>query len=102
MDALGTAAMSTFDATEIGAGLEVAGPKVAGIASLVRLGVRDRTLPFGVGTAIVDERAVTGGFGIPVSRGRGQVELAVQRAARRTDGATEQAWLVSLGFGIRP
>ncbi|MBM3884990.1 MAG: hypothetical protein FJ361_03990 [Gemmatimonadetes bacterium] len=102
MDALGTAAMSTFDATEIGAGLEVAGPKVAGIASLVRLGVRDRTLPFGVGTAVVDERAFSGGFGVPVSRGRGQVDLAVQRASRRTDGATERAWLVSLGFGIRP
>ena len=102
MDALGTAAMSTFDATEIGAGLEVAGPKVAGIASLVRLGVRDRTLPFGVGTSVVDERVLAGGLGIPLSRGRGQVDLAVQRAARRTDGATERAWLVSLGFGIRP
>ena len=50
LDALGTAAMSTFDATEVGAGLEVAGPKVAGIASLVRFGVRD------VPDSVQDER----------------------------------------------
>jgi len=103
MDALGTAAMTTFDASDLGVGVEVVGPKVAGLPSILRLGLRDRTLPFGVGTAQVAERAISGGMGIPVSRGRGQIELSAQRADRTAaGGASERGWIVSIGLGIRP
>lgn len=50
----------------------------------------------------VDERAYSFGVGLPVARGRSQVDLAVQRAVRSTSGASEGGWFVSLGFGIRP
>jgi hypothetical protein len=103
MDALGTSAMTTFDASDLGVGVEVVGPKVGGLPSILRLGLRDRTLPFGVGTAQVAERAISGGMGIPVSRGRGQIELAAQRADRSAaGGASERGWIVSIGLGIRP
>lgn len=103
MDALGTAAMTTFDATDVGVGVEVVGPKVGGLPSTLRLGLRDRTLPFGVGTAQVAERAFAAGMGIPVSRGRGLIDLAAQRANRTAaGGASERGWIVSIGLGIRP
>lgn len=103
MDGLGTAAMTTFDATDVGVGVEVVGPKVGGLASTLRLGLRDRTLPFGVGTAQVAERAFSAGMGIPVSRGRGLIDIAAQRANRTAaGGASERGWIVSIGLGIRP
>lgn len=99
---LGTASLVVFDATELGLGVEVLGPRIAGVNSVVRAGLRDRTLPFAVNGNAVDERAYSLGIGIPVARGRSQVDLSVQRAARSTAGASERSWFVSLGFGIRP
>lgn len=102
MRSLGSAQMSVFDATELGLGLDVVGPRFAGAFTTARLGFRDRTLPFGVNGEQVAERTLTGGFAIPLARGRGQVDLAVQRAARKAAGATERAWVLSIGLGIRP
>mgnify|MGYP001764997881 CR=1 FL=1 len=102
MDALGGPQMSTFDANEIGLGLEVLGPRIGGAPSLARIGVRDRTLPFGVNGDKVSERGFSGGVGIPVARGRGQIDLSIQRATRSAGGASEKAWNLSIGLGIRP
>ncbi len=99
---LGTAATSAFDATEFAVGVESAGPRVDGVLSMLRLGYRNRTLPFGVDGDRVAERAFTGGVGIPLSRGRSQFDLTMQRAARSGGGATERAWVLSVGLGIRP
>ena len=99
---LGTANLSVFDATEFGVGLDVLGPRVAGANSVVRAGLRDRTLPFGVNGNQVSERGYSFGVGIPVARGRSQIDLAVQRAHRSVAGASERAWFASIGFGIRP
>ena len=102
MAALGSSRMSTFDATDIGAGLEVVGPRIAGGATALRIGIRDRGLPFGVDGSSVGERSTTGGLSIPLGRSRGQIDLGVQRATRTSSTATEKAWLLSLGLGIRP
>lgn len=102
MAGLGSPGVSVFDATELGLGVDVLGPRVGGANSVVRAGIRDRRLPFGANGNAVDERAYSFGVGLPVARGRAQVDLAVQRAARTTAGASERGWFVSLGFGIRP
>ncbi len=102
MQALGSAQMSTFDATELGLGVDVTGPRVGGAASVVRLGLRDRTLPFGVNGDQVKERSYSGGVSLPVSRGRGQIDLTLQRAARSAGGVNERGWFLALGLGIRP
>lgn len=102
MDALGSSQMTTFDAMDIGAGLEIVGPRLAGAPTAWRLGLRDRGLPFGVGGEAVGERSVTGGVSVPLGRSRGQIDLGVQRATREAAGATERAWLLSVGLGIRP
>lgn len=102
MRSLGSAQMSVFDATELGLGVDVVGPRLAGMNTTGRFGYRGRTLPFGVNGEQVSERSLTGGFAVPLARGRGQVDLALQRAARKVAGATERAWVLSIGLGIRP
>ena len=99
---LGTAQMSVFDATDVGIGLEVVGPRIAGAPSYARLGLRDRGLPFGINGDKVGERSISGGVAIPVARGRGQFDLSLQRASRSAAGAKEKALLLSIGLGIRP
>lgn len=102
MEGLGTDEVSLFDATEFAFGVDVLGPRIFGGNSVVRAGVRDRTLPFGVLGDQVSERAFTFGAGIPIARGRAQIDLAVQRASREVRDFTERGWFVSLGLGIRP
>lgn len=102
MRGLGTPRTTVFDATDIGVGLDVVGPRMAGAFSTARFGVRDRTLPFGVNGTQVSERSLSGGIGVPLARGRGQIDLTLQRAWRQADAARERAWVVSIGLGIRP
>lgn len=91
-----------FDATEIGLGAEVAGPRLFNAPMALRLGFRDRGLPFGAQGDQVSERSVSGGVGLPLGRGRAQVDLALQRSTRRAAGLTERSWFVGVGLGIRP
>lgn len=102
MASLGTDSMSTFDATDIGAGLDFSGPTIGGTSSVIRLGVRDRNLPFGWNGNKVDERSYSGGVGVPLGRGRGHVDLTLQRVMREAGAIKERSWLVTLGLGIRP
>jgi hypothetical protein len=102
MDELGTAQLTTFDATEVGLGLDVLGPRIGGAASTVRIGVRDRGLPFGWNGLQVNERAYTGGVSIPVSRGRAALDLTLQRALRTAGAVEERSWFIGVGLGIRP
>jgi hypothetical protein len=102
LDGLGSDSLSVFDATEIALGVEALGPRVFGASSAIRAGVRDRTLPFGVTGNAVKERGVSFGVALPLARGRAQIDLGTQRMQRTTPGYKENAWLISLGLGIRP
>ena len=99
---LATTQTSVFDAMDIGLGVDVLGPRIGSSVTIARLGFRDRTLPYGVAGNQVSERSITGGFGIPLANGRGQIDLSAQRAMRKAGGASERAWLISIGLGIRP
>lgn len=102
MNGLGSAAANARDALELAIGTDVLGPKIGGVNSVVRAGFRTRTLPFTALSNEVSERAFSFGAGIPLARGRAQIDLGAQRASRSAGSADERAWLVSLGFGIRP
>jgi hypothetical protein len=102
MEGLGTSAVSIFDATELAVGSDILGPKIRGTNSLFRVGLRDRTLPFGLNGNQIRERAMTFGLGLPVGRSRAQLDLAGQRAMRTGAGIEERGWFVSVGLGIRP
>lgn len=102
LDGLGSALVSTFDATEVGLGADLLGPRLGGTATILRLGARNRTLPFGVNGAQVSEKGLSFGAAAPLARGRGQIDVALQRAWRESGAATERSWFLSVGIGIRP
>lgn len=102
LEGLGSDSLSITDATELSAGVEALGPRVFGINSALRGGFRSRTLPFGVNGNTVDERGFTFGIGVPLARGRAQIDIGAQRMTRVVPGVEEKAWHLSLGFGIRP
>jgi hypothetical protein len=101
---LGSPGLSIFDANEFSAGLETSGPKFNSIPTAVRLGVRDRTLPFGFGTQQVHETEVNAGLGIPLSQGRAALDVTLARALRSAGNSpySETGWIISLGIAIKP
>lgn len=102
MRGLGTSEVSYFDATDIGLGVDVSGPVILGSNTTVRLGFRDRGLPFGLRGEQVSERSISTGLALPLSQGRAQVDIGLQRAVRKATSMTETAWGLSIGLGIRP
>jgi hypothetical protein len=103
MKGLGTAGLSVFDATEFSAGIETGGPKFNSITMPVRLGFRERTLPFGVGPQQVRETEISGGAGIPLAHGRVALDLTLAHALRTANVAySETGWIFSLGIAIKP
>jgi len=91
------------DVTEIGVGLEMAGPRISATPSLLYIGYRSRDLPFSVAGQVVPEHFYSTGASIPLSGPRVILDMALQRASRGTvAGITESAWIVSLGFTVRP
>jgi hypothetical protein len=68
----------------------------------VRLGWRQRDLPFSAGPTVVKEQGYTGGLGIPLGNGRAAIDLGVQLANRTQGALSEKGTIVSIGFSIRP
>jgi hypothetical protein len=95
--------LTANDVWEIGAGLEMSGPRVGTTPALLYLGYRTRDLPFSIAGEVVPERFLSAGAGIPLSGPRVILDLALQRATRGpVAGVTESAWILSLGFSVRP
>jgi hypothetical protein len=96
--------LRAFDGWGAGLGAELEGPSWFQQTIPVRAGLRYRMLPFGAGDEQVREVAIGSGLGIPVARGRGTLDLAIQRASRSASGldAKETAWTLSVGLTVRP
>lgn len=95
--------LTANDTWEVGAGLEMAGPKFRAVPSLLYLGYRRRDLPFSVAGEVVPERFYSGGAGIPLAGPRVILDMAIQHASRGpVAGVSERAWIISLGFTVRP
>jgi hypothetical protein len=100
---LSQTSLTANDSWEIGAGVEAAGPKFRAVPTLLYLGYRRRDLPFSVAGEVVPETFYSGGAGIPLAGPRVILDMAIQRASRGpVTGVTEKAWIVSLGFTVRP
>ena len=102
MRGLGSPGLAIRDAAEFAAGVELAGPRLSGIPSAMRLGFRSRDLPFDVGAQKVAERALSAGVGIPFAAGRGAFDLSLVRARRTSGALSETGWIVSAGIAIKP
>jgi hypothetical protein len=103
LDELLQSTLSASDTWEIGTGLEMTGPRMRNVPILFYLGYRQRDLPFHVGSEATKERFYSGGAGLPLAGPRVVLDMAVQRASRGTvEGVTENAWIFSMGFTVRP
>ena len=101
MSGLGSSGLAVRDADRISAGVETRGPRFGSDTTFVRAGIARRTLPFDAAGSEVRETLISLGMGFRIP-GRGNVDLALQRALRSSDAARERAWLISLGFAIYP
>ena len=90
------------DAYTYSLGAETGGPRVLGTVVTLRGGVRLRTLPYEALGEQVRERAITGGFGVPVAFNRAQIGVSVQHAARTAGDARETGWTFGFGLTVRP
>ena len=99
---LGSPGLQLHDATEAAAGVETIGPRLAGQTTVLRLGYRDRGLPFSSDANTVKERSINGGVGLSLARGYLAVDLGVAHAVRTSGAISETGWIVSVGLAIRP
>lgn len=102
MRSLGTSALQVNDATDLSAGVDVAGPKLRGLPVQVRFGARSRDLPFGWNGHTVSETSMALGGGIPLARGWATIDVSVQRATRKAGGVVEKGTILSVGLTVRP
>lgn len=100
---------------EYSLGADFTGPRAFGRIIPLRLGVRQRELPFSLGRWVVspldgveasydrvDETSVSAGFGIPLARERALIDVAIQRSMRSAADFDESAWTVGVSLTIRP
>jgi hypothetical protein len=104
MAGLGSEAATPEDTWDYGLGLDAVGPRLIGNQVNLRLGARDRHLPFNADGKSVRERAYSAGLGTPIASARGQIDLFVEHADRKADGldAKERSWTFGLGLTLRP
>lgn len=103
MNGLGSTTAAAQDTWEYSAGAQFAGQRLRNTPWTYSLGYRQRDLPFAAAGVPVTETMYAGGVGIPIAGPRAMLELALQRAVREASVATtERAWLLSVGFAVRP
>ncbi len=101
---IGGTAGGLFNTKEVGVGAEVPGPKLPGGQMLIRIGVRNRGLPYGVAGQQPKENIIGGGLGLPIGFGRAQFDLGIEHASRTIPNIStvkESGWIASFGFRIR-
>jgi hypothetical protein len=104
MGGLGSTRSNPDDVWDFGLGVDASGPRIAGAQLALRAGARRRTLPFLAGNEQVRETAFTFGTGAPLARGRAQLDLFLERAARTAGDvdAKERSWTFGLGLTVKP
>lgn len=102
MRSLGSSSLQVNDATELSAGLDVAGPKFQTIPTQFRLGARTRDLPFGWVGNVVKEKTIAVGGQLTMARGWASVDVSLQRSTRTAGGVSERGNSLSVGLTVRP
>jgi hypothetical protein len=102
MGGLSESSLVARDGLDYGVGAELLGPRLRGFPSILYLGYRQRDLPFSTSND-VSERVISSGLGLPLAGPRALLDIAMQRASRGPlAGIEESAWILSVGFTVRP
>ncbi len=100
---LGSATLVAKDGNDVGIGADLSGPRMRSVPIMLHLGVRSRDLPFSVNGSDVRERQYAGGATLPFGGPRAAFDVGLIRASRsEASGVKEHAWIVSIGFSVRP
>jgi hypothetical protein len=103
MHALTTSTVTAYDAWDVGIGGEATGTRLASRPLTLRVGVRDRTLPFSTTGSSVREISFAAGIGIDLSHNRANLDLGLQRASRSSSSSVaEHAYILSFGLRVIP
>lgn len=78
-----------------------AGAELGGVNTPLRFGVRGGQLPFGIGSTPT-EFGLSFGLGKQFSRGRGRLDLGIERLERKGTGLSERVWTFLLGLTVQP
>jgi hypothetical protein len=99
---LSSSGIQAFDGWDVGAGVEASGPRIMQRIITLRVGARSRTLPFGLDAEKVTENSLAAGLGIPLTRERASLDLAIQRASRKAADISERGYILSFGLRVSP
>lgn len=102
MSGMGSASLGAHDTWDTSLGADIAGPVVANHVLQLRAGVRSRDLPFDAAGENVKEHSISAGLGSGWAGGHVITDFALSRADRSAAGATEKAWIISIGLTVRP
>ena len=103
LSGLSSTHIQAFDGWDASVGGELSGPRVMQRIIIVRAGARFRTLPFASNGEKVSEKSFTAGLGVPLTRDRAALDLAIQRAARSTpSNIKETGYILSFGLRVSP
>jgi hypothetical protein len=103
LNSLSSSRIRAFDSWDTGAGMEATGPRIMQRIITVRAGARFRTLPFGLNGEKVSEKTFAAGFGVPLTRERASLDVAIQRAARSAGSdVKERGFILSIGLRVSP
>jgi hypothetical protein len=103
LNSLSTIGTAAVDANDISAGVESNGPSLGGFPLLLRIGARQRTLPFELGTSSIKETSFGAGIGVPIAYDRVTLDIAALHTNRTgAAGVTEHAYNLSFGLQVHP
>jgi hypothetical protein len=103
LTSLGSSTSLPVDAWDSSLGIDFLGPRLLGLPSTLRAGVRDRTLPFQAGGNNVTEKSAAIGSGFTMANGRVFLDIAAIRSIRDAGiPIKERAWTLSFGISTRP
>jgi hypothetical protein len=103
LNSLSSSGIQAFDGWDAGAGVEASGPRLLQRIVTLRAGARFRTLPFGFNGQKVSEKTFAAGFGVPLTRDRAAVDVAIQRASRSAgSNISERGFILSIGLRVSP
>jgi hypothetical protein len=103
MKPLASAAVTAYDAWDVGIGGEAVGPRFLSHPTLIRLGVQQRTLPFSTTGSSIKELSIGGGMGFELSPRLANLDIGLEHANRTgSAGISEHAYILSFGLRITP